>query len=83
MITDSEKEILRACFADSVDGAAALAVLRKMSGYDSVLNNLKITEREECFALGRASLFNDILKATQKKEKNGRRKQSPRLSDMV
>lgn len=82
MITDSEKEILRAYF-DSVDGAAALAVLRKMSGYDSVLNNLKITEREECFALGRASLFNEILKATQKKEKNGRRKQSPRLSDMV
>lgn len=82
MITDSEKEILRACF-DSVDGAAALAVLRKMSGYDSVLNNLKITEREECFALGRASLFNEILKAIQKKEKNGRRKQSPRLSDMV
>lgn len=80
MISKEEAQILKDCF-NSVDGEKALAVLRRVSGYDSVLNGLKISEREECYALGRASVFNDVLKAmTQKKEKtNG--KQSKSLSD--
>ena len=80
MISKEEAQILKDCF-NSVDGEKALAVLRRISGYDSVLNGLKISEREECYALGRASVFNDVLKAiTQKKEKtNG--KQSKSLSD--
>lgn len=80
MISKEEAQILKDCF-NSADGARALNVLRRISGFETVLNGLKITDREECYALGRASLFNDILKAiTQKKDKYGR-KQSKSISD--
>nr|DAL85818.1 MAG TPA: SAMP Motif [Caudoviricetes sp.] len=74
----NDSEILQACFG-SADGEKALEVLRRLSGYDRICC-LKAGEREQCHALGRASLFDDILKSiTPKKEKNGRKHTS--LSD--
>lgn len=76
---DSDSEILKEVFGGQA-GEKALNILRNLAKVDNICR-LKSSEREQCYALGRASLYEDLLKIIKSK-KHGR-KQQPRLSEQL